>query len=252
MAEVLRLREAVRLIGVSPGQLYRGIADGRLAAAPGGGPGKPTLVNLEALQTFCQSEGLRVPDTAEAMERLGCAERAARSTDASQDIEALAGQYLARVIERQSNYFDRFLKEDLTHLVERVVEQVVDQVVERLAECFTASPAIHLERAERVERSMPVIAAPKAAVLNRLRVMQAEGLSLQKIADRLNNEGVPTPSGKGLWQKGTIGNMLAQVKDLSANRRHHGEREEAAERRDPSGYRRCSRSLGQPLHLAVE
>jgi excisionase family DNA binding protein len=52
MAEVLRLREAARLIGVSPGHLYRAISDGRLTAASGGGPGKPTLVNLEALQTF--------------------------------------------------------------------------------------------------------------------------------------------------------------------------------------------------------
>ena len=46
---------------------------------------------------------------------------------------------------------------------------------------------------------------PKAAVLQRLQAMQAEGLSLQKIADRLNHEGVPTLSGKGRWQKGTIG-----------------------------------------------
>jgi len=40
--------------------------------------------------------------------------------------------------------------------------------------------------------------------------MQAEGLSLQKIADRLNADGVPTLSGKGRWQKGTIGNLLAE------------------------------------------
>jgi hypothetical protein len=51
----------------------------------------------------------------------------------------------------------------------------------------------------------------KAAVLTRLRAMQAEGLSLQAIANRLNNEGVPTLSGKGRWQKGTIGNLLAQA-----------------------------------------
>jgi hypothetical protein len=41
--------------------------------------------------------------------------------------------------------------------------------------------------------------------------MQAEGLSLQKIADRLNNEGVPTFSGKGHWQKGTVGHLLASA-----------------------------------------
>jgi hypothetical protein len=28
-----------------------------------------------------------------------------------------------------------------------------------------------------------------------------------------NAEGVPTLSGKGRWQKGTIGNLLAQIQD---------------------------------------
>ena len=94
----------------------------------------------------------------------------------------------------------------------RVVERVVDQMVERLAERLTASPAIHHERSERperVERSTPAIAAPKAAVLKRLRAMQ-EGLCLQAMANHLNHEGVPTLSGKGRWQKGTIGHLLAQ------------------------------------------
>jgi hypothetical protein len=43
--------------------------------------------------------------------------------------------------------------------------------------------------------------------------MQAEELSLQAIANQLNAEGVSTLSGKGCWQKGTIGNLLAQVKE---------------------------------------
>jgi hypothetical protein len=55
---------------------------------------------------------------------------------------------------------------------------------------------------------------PKAALLNRLRAMQAEGLSLQAIANHLNKEGIPTLSGKGRWQKGTIGNLLAQAEVL--------------------------------------
>ena len=42
---------------------------------------------------------------------------------------------------------------------------------------------------------------------------QAEGRSLQKIADQLNAEGVPTLSGHGRWQKGTIGNLLSALRD---------------------------------------
>ena len=61
--------------------------------------------------------------------------------------------------------------------------------------------------------SQLVMSEPKAALLMRFRTMQGEGLSLQKIADRLNSEGVPTLSGKGHWQKGTIGNLLAQEVD---------------------------------------
>jgi hypothetical protein len=214
MAELLKLRQAARLIGVSPGRLYRAIADSRLTAAPGGGPGKPTLVSLEAVQAFCRSEGLRVPDEAGMLERSERPERAERSEhsersiDTHQELEALAGQYLARVMERQSNYFDLFLKEELTHLVDRVLERVVDQVVERLAE--------HLERSEGPERSerstrTPAISDHKATVLQRLRAMQAEGLSLQAIANQLNAEGVPTLSGKGRWQKGTVSNLLAKA-----------------------------------------
>jgi Recombinase len=50
----------------------------------------------------------------------------------------------------------------------------------------------------------------KGAVLQRLRALQAEGLSLQKIADRFNTEGVPTLSGKGVWEKGTISDLLKE------------------------------------------
>jgi hypothetical protein len=226
MAELLKLRQAARLISVSPGRLYRAIADGRLMAAPGGGPGKPTLVSLEALQTFCRSEDLRVPDEtelSERSERLERSEHAERSTTPNDDtralqaLETLTGQYLAQIMARQSDYIETFVREELSHLVERVVERVVDQVMERLTERFSTSPAIHSERSERperAERSRPALAAPKDAVLKRLRAMQAASLSLQKIADRLNNEGVPTLSGKGRWQKGTIGNLLAQGNEI--------------------------------------
>jgi hypothetical protein len=53
----------------------------------------------------------------------------------------------------------------------------------------------------------------KAKLLQRLHTLQAEGLSLQAITNRLNAEGTPTLSGRGQWQKGTIANLLAQVED---------------------------------------
>jgi Recombinase len=154
MAELLKLRAASRLISVSPGRRYRAIANGRLTAASGGGPGKPTLISVEALQTFCRSEGLRVPDAVEIIERSGRLERAERS-ERSRPVASLP----------------------------------------------PSSPPL-------------VMSEPKAVLLSRLRTMQAEGLSLQKIADRLNHEGVPSLSSKGRWQKGTIGNLLAQGDDV--------------------------------------
>jgi hypothetical protein len=48
----------------------------------------------------------------------------------------------------------------------------------------------------------------KAAVLTQLDAWKQAGLSLQAMADRLNTSKVPTFSGKGDWQKGTIGKLL--------------------------------------------
>ena len=50
----------------------------------------------------------------------------------------------------------------------------------------------------------------KARLVARLQAMHAQGLSHQAIATQLNAEGVPTLSGKGTWQKGTVGHLLAQ------------------------------------------
>ena len=213
MAQVLKLRQAARLIGVSPGRLYRAIATGRLTAAPGGGPGKPTLVSFDALHTFCQSEGLRVPEEGHDIERSTCAERSMSPADEAlvqHALEVMAGRYVAQVIERQREYFETFLKDELSHLVNRVLERVVDQVMARLSERLEHSPRI--ERSEHSSRSTPAIRDPKVALLHRLREMRAAGMSLQAMADRLNAEGLPTSSGHWHWQKGTIGKLLAQGK----------------------------------------
>lgn len=50
----------------------------------------------------------------------------------------------------------------------------------------------------------------KAAILAQLDAWKAAGLSLQAMADRLNAAQVPTLSGKGTWQKGTIHNLLTR------------------------------------------
>jgi excisionase family DNA binding protein len=48
----------------------------------------------------------------------------------------------------------------------------------------------------------------KATMLPRLQAMQAQGLSLQTMVDRLYAEGIPSPTGNKRWHKGTLGNWL--------------------------------------------
>jgi hypothetical protein len=63
------------------------------------------------------------------------------------------------------------------------------------------------------EPPTPIVLSPqarKAALLAQIRVRKAEGRTLQAIAAQLNAEGVPTISGRGTWQAGTIGNLLAK------------------------------------------
>lgn len=142
----LNLTEAAKLARVSRGRLYRAIEDGRLEAMPGGGPGKPTMLSREALQTFCQREGLQIPEAvtvAERSERLERPERSIMQTPAATDhlIERLAD----RVVDRLTQRFT----EDLRAMLAPVVEDLVHQSVERLSK--------HIERSmERLtaERSL--------------------------------------------------------------------------------------------------
>jgi hypothetical protein len=50
----------------------------------------------------------------------------------------------------------------------------------------------------------------RAALVARLHEMRARGMSLKAMADQLQAEGLPTLSGKGQWQKGTIDKLLHQ------------------------------------------
>ena len=48
----------------------------------------------------------------------------------------------------------------------------------------------------------------RAALVARLHQMRARGMSLKAIVDQLRSEGLPTISGKGQWQKGTVDKLL--------------------------------------------
>jgi excisionase family DNA binding protein len=74
-----------------------------------------------------------------------------------------------------------------------------------------------LERLLRGEPTAPPPPLPaadgplerRAALVRHVQALDKQGLTLRAIAQRLNDEGIPTISGKGRWQQGTIGNLLA-------------------------------------------
>jgi hypothetical protein len=140
------------------------------------------------------------------------------STISSRTSEVTSEQLgdLQALIEREvSRYFtsDRFRDNLFIPLLKQTVSSYPPSDLTR----YLTSEPITVP-ALPVHSSTARIRAPegkdqKTAVLTRLWTMQAEGLSLQAIANRLNAEGIPTLSGKGRWQKGTIGNLLAQIQD---------------------------------------
>jgi len=197
---MLTFGEAVQRAGVSRQRLNRAIHTGRLPAERGGGPGKPTRIKFEDLQAWCASEGLPMP--------VELAERPERSRDPHAAIARTAQPDMAALMER----LERTIQQAIDGAVDRVVERLAARLAAELPERLGRTE--RMERSRRAERSTPAIPEQKAALLKQLRAMQAEGLSLQAMANRLTAEGVPTLSGKGCWQKGTIGNLLAQAEEL--------------------------------------
>ena len=193
MADMLNFREAVQRAGVSRQRLNEAIRSGRLPAQRGGGPGKPTTIHLEDLQAWCVSEGLALP--VETSERLERSQLPAIADMMSRLEQMFAGmERLERLVEQVLERLERSPDPTFAHELAQLVAN------------FRTSAA-----PERDARPTSTRATAKAALLDRLRAMQIEGLSLQAMANRLNTEGVPTLSGKGRWQKGTIGNLLAQA-----------------------------------------
>jgi excisionase family DNA binding protein len=222
MAPPLNLTQAAKLVGVSRNTLYAAIRDGRLVCTMAGRPGKTTFVTLEALQ----QTGFTVPEDALNIERVAeraqCPEHLERvaerpdrpeRAELSRDLAALnmTIERFERSVERLERSLD-LAADRIGERVERSIERALERVVERLLErrAREAVPAISVPQ---VAPRPAAHAEHKAAVLARLRELKARGLSLQAMADRLNAEGMPTLSGRGRWQKGTIGNLLAQVEE---------------------------------------
>jgi hypothetical protein len=157
MAERLNFREACQRAGVSRQRLNGAIKSGRLPAERGGGPGKPTYINLEDLQSWCVSEGLAMPVEA--------VERSERST---------------------SN--------ELPLLMERLERSPIQVAEQRPA-----------KRSHRTPETLRATAVDREDIIARIRqAKDVEKQSYQQIANALNQAGIATFSGRGLWQKGSI------------------------------------------------
>ena len=172
MVETLNFREAVQRAGVSRQRLNEAIKSGRLPATRGGGPGRPTTILLEDLQAWCLSEGLAMPvKTGERLERLPGPELAA----------------LMQWMEHMASAI---------HRIEATLERLERSQAHAIR---PASPATDHAGPPR----------DRAGLMAHIRRAKGvEGQSYQQIADALNAAGVPTFSGRGKWQKGTVGKLI--------------------------------------------
>ncbi len=66
--------------------------------------------------------------------------------------------------------------------------------------------ALAVRRAEGVRLGRPPVV--EAATLERIRLMSEDGLSLRRIGDQLEQEGVPAPRGGGQWHPNTVRRLL--------------------------------------------
>jgi hypothetical protein len=173
MAETLNFGQAVQRAGISRQRLNEAIRSGRLPATRGGGPSKPTTIQLEDLQAWCMHEGLAIP-----LEAGGRLERLSSSTG------------IAEMMARLDQMFPG---------MERL-ERLVGDVLERL------------ERSQphAIGPSAPAIDCPplprdRAGIIAHIRhARDVEHKQFQDIAEELNTAGIPTFSGRGKWGKGNI------------------------------------------------
>jgi hypothetical protein len=177
------------------------------------------LIDPDALKTWCAREGFSLPDLP------------ARQEDAP-----LPPFDLTAIVQGQLQYFVQWVEDSIGHAndrlmkrLERAIEESVERAIARAMKRYEhAERPVHHERpdrsirtGERAQRSIPSAATSsptKADLLTRIRAMH-KSLSYPAIADQLNAEGIPTLSGKGRWQKGTIGNLLAQAEGKNTSTR---------------------------------
>jgi hypothetical protein len=190
MAERLNFRQACQQAGVSRQRLNQAIASGRLPAERGGGPGKPTYINLEDLQAWCVSEGLAMP--LEALER---SERL-KPEDLTMFLRGV--QPIMEAIER----LEHRVEEALERLERSQAEAITQGIRQALEGLRTSTP---VKRSGTSPELSQTPTFDRAEIIARIRqAKDGDGRSYQQIANTLNAEGVPTFSGKGQWQKGNV------------------------------------------------
>ena len=228
MTPPLNLTQAAKLVGVSRNTLYAAIRSGRLVCALGGRPGTKTMVTPEALQDAGFAvpgevlEDERAVDRPERSERLERSQRSDRPERPERqdpldfpsnraEFQRAVDQF-ERAVERLERSMDAMadqIGERLERSVERALERALERVVARVLDhrAQHAVPAIDVrplrQPSERVK-------SKRSVILPRIRAMKADGLSLQAITNELNAAGIPTLSGRGSWQKGTVQTLLAQ------------------------------------------
>lgn len=76
-----------------------------------------------------------------------------------------------------------------------------------------------LEGKPSTAHQRPINETPeRLAALERVRRLRETGASFQQIASTLNLEGIPTLSGRGQWQPGTVGKLLGETANSRGNK----------------------------------
>jgi hypothetical protein len=108
----------------------------------------------------------------------------------------------------------QFITATVTEIVTATLPELVREMVEGIAREQATMPVTARGKSGVTVPKTPksvLVGQPspeKAAVVARLREMRTQGMSLAQIAAELQAEGLPTLSGKGIWQKGTVAKLL--------------------------------------------